>query len=149
MSKSIVVSEQELKEVKYHDLLAKFTELGIPQVWKAGKKKATMIEKAIEELKIKKSLEAKGLSEKEVEVELEAIKEKKVELQQAEKLEVAIQAELEEKKEVKKVVDADLSREVIEANLVNIKKQMIQCVPAHRMILIKKRDLLLDLLSKI
>ena len=149
MSKSIVISEQELQEVKYHDLLEKFTELGVPQIWKAGKKKATMITKAIEELKIKQSLESKGLNEKEVEVELEAIKEKKIEVEQAEKLEVAIKAELKEKKEVKKVVDADLSKEVIEANLLNIQKQMVQCIPSHRMILIKKKDLLLDLLSKI
>ena len=148
MSK-IIISEQELQEVKYHDLLAKFTELGVPQIWKAGKKKATMITKAIEELKIKQSLESKGLSEKEVEVELEAIKEKKVELEQAEKLEVAIKAELKEKKEIKEVQDADLSKEVIEANLLNIQKQMVQCIPSHRMILIKKKDLLLDLLSKI
>ena len=148
MSK-VIISEQELNDVKYHDLLAKFTELGIPQIWKPGKKKVTMITKAIEELKIKQSLESKGLSEKEVQVELEVIKEKKVEAADAEKLKIAIQAELEDKKEIKKVEDADLSKEVIKANLANIQKQMIQCIPSHRMILIKKKDLLINLLSKI
>lgn len=148
MSKGIIISEQQLSEVKYHDLLAKFTELGIPQVWKAGKKKSTMIAKAIEELKIKQSLESKGLSEKEVEAELEAIKERREELVNAKKLEEAIQVEQQDRKEIEKVVESNLSKGVISSNLASIEKQLVQCLPTHRMTLIKKKDLLLELLSK-
>ena len=40
--------KQELEAVQYQKLKVKFAELGIPQVWKSGTKKAVMIDSALE-----------------------------------------------------------------------------------------------------
>jgi len=40
--------EQKLQATQYQKLKEAFTELGIPQVWKSGTKKAVMIESAME-----------------------------------------------------------------------------------------------------
>ena len=100
MSEKKTINIAELSEVKYHDLLAKFKELGIPEVWKAGTKKVTMINNAIDKLKIKSSLESLGLDKEEVSKEVEAMAKKKAKAEADKVLEQAKQVEKEDKKEV-------------------------------------------------
>ena len=147
MKNEKIVSKYELNQVKYGDLLAKFTELGIPEIWKPGSKKLSMIEKAIEKLNIKNSLEAKGLEQAEVEKELEIIEEKKEKAIQAEKLEQAKQVEAKDRKIVKEVVESKLSKQQIENNIAIINKNLINVIPSHRTILLKKKELLEQMLK--
>ena len=72
MSIKKTITEQELSEVKYQDLLATFKSLGVEDAWRPGKKRTTMIKDAIEKLNIVRSLEDKGISEAEVTEEVEA-----------------------------------------------------------------------------
>lgn len=50
MSTETKITEQELNEIAYGDLKAKFEELGVPQAWKGGKKKEDLIASALEAL---------------------------------------------------------------------------------------------------
>ena len=50
--------KKELEAVKYHELKDRFTDLGIPQVWKPGTKKAIIIQNALELLE---KLESKNI----------------------------------------------------------------------------------------
>ena len=143
-----VVTKQELNEVKYGDLLAKFTELGIEEAWTPGKKKLDMIDKAIEKLNIKRSLEEKGLEGKEIEKELEVIEQAKVEAGKAEALANAIAEEEKDKQMVVEIEEIKLTKEQIESNIKNIDANLRGGVAAHRNILLKKRDVLEDLLNK-
>lgn len=139
------VSKAELNKVKYGDLLAKFTELGVPEVWQAGKKKATMIEKAVEQVKLKSKLEQEGLNEKEIESKIEDIKvikeEKKI------KEEVAkIEKQEEQAVSAKaKLVKADLTLEQIETNIRRVKANIAGGVPSQRVQLQQKLEWLLEL----
>ena len=74
--------KEELQATQYGDLKAKFAELGIANVWKAGIKKVVLIENAVavlEKVKSKETIEDKDLAEEaiiEFEKEKEAITEK-------------------------------------------------------------------------
>ena len=76
MSGEKQVTKEELSAVKYGKLLEKFTELGVAEAWKPGSKKITMIENAIEKLKIKNSLESLGLDEEQISEEIEKMAKK-------------------------------------------------------------------------
>jgi len=149
MSENKNITAQELSEVKYHDLLAKFTELGIPEVWKAGSKKIDLISKAVDKLKIKQSLESLGLDKDSVSKEVEKMAIKKAKADDKIILEQAKQVEREDKQMVTKIKKANLSKEVLESNIKTIKANLAFGVPGHRDILNKKLEALLDLLSKI
>lgn len=144
-----IITQEELSEVKYGDLLEKFTELGIPEVWKRGKKKISMIESAIEKLKIKSNLESQGLQQDEVEKELKEIELKKEKAVQDAQLQKAIEAEEKDKQIVKQVVESKLTKEQIEYNLDNIRKNLINVIPTHRIVLLKKQELLEKMLSEL
>ena len=149
MSKTKIVTAQELAAVKYGDLLQKFTELGVESCWKAGTKKVSMIESAIEKLKIKVHLEEKGLDQVEVEKEIKEIDNKKKQAIEAEKLKAAIEVEEKDKQVVKQIVESKISKQQIETNLEIIKKNLINVIPAHRIILLKKQELLEKMLSEV
>tara|TARA_R110002049_G_scaffold222588_2_gene394276 strand:+ start:923 stop:1372 length:450 start_codon:yes stop_codon:yes gene_type:complete len=142
------ITRDELSQVKYGDLLKKFTELGIPEVWKAGTKKIKMIESAIEKLKIKDSLEQLGLNEIEVSQELEVIVKNKIEAKELEVETQVKQQEIKEKQEAKQLAKQQFSKEQIQNQIDTIGKNLINGIPSHRVILLKKRDMLLDLISK-
>lgn len=148
MSEIKNVTAEDLNEVKYHDLLAKFTELGIPEVWKGGAKKATLITKAVEKLKIKASLESIGLDEEEVSKEVEKMAIKKAKAEDKKILEVAKQEEAKDKAVVKKIQKLKLTKEQIERNIKVVKGNIAGGVPSHRPMLQLKLETLLDLLDK-
>lgn len=141
------ITKEELSKVKYGQLLEKFTELGVPEVWKPGSKKMVMIEKAVEQIKLKASLESQGLDEKEVAEKIVEIKEAKVVAQQQEELQEAIAAEEAQKKDEKKTKELKMTKEQIEWNLKMIEQNMKFGVAAQRVALMQKRDFLQDLLK--
>lgn len=142
------ITKQDLGQVKYGDLLDKFTELGIPEVWKAGTKKVKMIDAAIEKLKIKESLESLGLDKVQVSEELKAIVKNKEEAQKVELIEKAEQEIVEDKRQVKELKSQGYSKEQLEAQISNIDKNLIQVIPTHRLALLKKKEQLVQLLNK-
>lgn len=149
MSEKKQVTLQELSDIKYHDLLAKFKELGIPEVWKAGTKKITMINNAIDKMKIKNSLESLGLDKEQVSKEVEEMAKKKAKAEADKVLEKAKQVEKEDKKEVVRLKKAKLSKEDIEKNIKVIESNIKFGVINQRAQLQKKLETLQDLLSKI
>ena len=149
MSEKKQITLEELSDIKYHDLLAKFTELGIPEVWKAGTKKITMINKAIDKIKIKNSLESLGLDKEEVSKEVEAMAKKKAKAEADKILAEAKQVEKEDKKEVVRLKKAKLSKQDLEKNIKVIESNIKFGVPTQRAQLQKKLETLQDLLSKI
>ena len=149
MSEKKQITIEELREVKYHDLLAKFKELGIPEVWKAGTKKITMINNAIDKMKIKNSLESLGLDKEQVSKEVEAMAKKKAKAEADQILAEAKLAEKEDKKEVVRLKKAKLSKEDLEKNIKIIESNIKFGVPSQREQLQKKLETLQDLLSKI
>ena len=141
------VTASELNSVKYGDLLAKFTELGVEKAWKAGKKKKTMIEDAIERLKIKSELEAKGKEAQEENVE-NVIEEKKEEAAKEVAAEKKVaKAKIQEDK--KNVQSSNLTQEQIKENIKRIDANLkFNSVEAQRPILLRKRQWLSELLEK-
>ena len=148
MSEIKNVTAEDFKDVKYHDLLAKFTELGVPEVWKGGSKKVDLINKAVEKLKIKSSLESVGLSEEEVSKEVEKMALKKAKAEDKKILEEAKQVEKKEKQMVTKIKKAKLTREQLENNIRITRANLAGGVPSHRRVLQVKLEALLDLLDK-
>lgn len=142
------ITKQDLGKVKYGDLLDKFTELGIPEVWKAGTKKIKMIEAAIEKLKIKDSLESLGLDKVQVSDELKAIAKNKAQAEKDKAIEDAKQEIIKDKQEIKELKQQGFSKEQLEAQLLNVEKNLAQVLPTHRIALIKKKDQLMELLKK-
>jgi len=140
MSTEKMITVQELSEVKYGDLKSKFTELGVPKIWRAGKKKTTMINEAIEKLAQIRKFESEGLNRDEAEVEIKEIKDKK---EEDAKLAIAEErAKIEEKASVK-VTESKASvysKEVLEANLRTINLNLLQAIPSHREILQLKKE---------
>lgn len=147
MSEKKLISKHELSKVKYGELLAKFTELGVPEVWKPGSKKAVMIDKAIEQIKIKQNLEQEGLSKKEVEEKVVEINQQKEVAKAQEELKAAVEAEQKEFKAQQTTKELKLTKEQIEYNITNIDRNLLQCTDQQRFELIKKKDFLLDLLK--
>tara|TARA_R110000796_G_scaffold68451_3_gene156823 strand:+ start:2689 stop:3135 length:447 start_codon:yes stop_codon:yes gene_type:complete len=148
MNNAKPMTAEDFKDVKYGDLLAKFTELGIPDVWKAGKKKKQMIDKAIEQLAVIKSLENSGLKEEDIKEELKIVEVKKAEAKEAKELEEVVEAKKADKAIVAKVENAGLTQDQIKANLKSIEQNLMSNVPAQRIVLLKKKEALLALLDK-
>ena len=149
MSNKRPITSEELSQVKYGQLLDKFTELGIPEVWKAGSKKTAMIEKAIEQIRLKSSLEAQGLDKDQIE---EKIAESKIAKQAAEeksKLEQAVNQEVADKQDKQVTQEKQLTRQEIEFNLNVIGQNLKFGIPSQKVVLLKKRDLLMNLLKDI
>lgn len=139
------ITKAELSKVKYGELLAKFTELGVPEVWKAGSKKITMIEKAIEQVKLKQSLEDAGLNEKEIEQKIEEVKVAKEEKKIKEEVAKIEKQEAEDAKAKEKINNAGLTLEQIDYNIKNIQANIKFGVPGQRVALLKKLEWLEDL----
>ena len=149
MSIKKTITEQELSEVKYHDLLATFKSLGVEDAWRAGKKKTTMIKDAIEKLNIVRSLEDKGIAEADVKEERLKIEDAK---EQAKQVEVAKAIEDQEKADQlqkKTIIKSKYTKEQLEVNLRNIKLNLLQAIPSQRTMLIKKQEVLQNLLDNI
>lgn len=149
MSIKKTITEQELSEVKYHDLLATFKSLGVEDAWRAGKKKTTMIKDAIEKLNIVRSLEDKGISQDDVKEERLKIEDAK---EQAKQVEVAKAIEDQEKADQlqkKTIIKSKYTKEQLEVNLRNIKLNLLQAIPSQRTMLIKKQEVLQSLLDNI
>lgn len=70
-----VFTFDELNEIKYGDLKAKFEELGIPAVWKGGSKKEDLINKA---LGLLNKIEIEGPTEDQQEEEVPVVEEEEV-----------------------------------------------------------------------
>lgn len=70
-----VFTFDELNEIKYGDLKAKFEELGIPSVWKGGSKKEDLINKA---LGLLNKIEIEGPTEDQQEEEVPVVEETEV-----------------------------------------------------------------------
>ena len=149
MSIKKTITEQELSEVKYQDLLATFKSLGVEDAWKPGRKKTTMIKDAIEKLNIVRSLEDKGIAEADVKEERLKIEDAK---EQAKQVEVAKAIEDQEKADQlqkKTIIKSKYTKEQLEVNLRNIKLNLLQAIPSQRTMLIKKQEVLQNLLDNI
>ena len=147
MNNKKAVSIETLNEVKYGDLLAKFTELGIPEAWKPGKKKSAMIKTAIEKLAIIRSLEDRGLDQQEVAEQLIVAEDKKLQADEQKQLEAAQAQEVADKAIVQKVQKSSLTQDQIKQNLRTIESNLKSNIPAHRDILLKKQEALMALLE--
>ena len=143
------ITAEDFRDVKYHDLLNKFTELGIPEVWKGGAKKSDLIKKAVDRLKIKSSLESIGLDKEEVSKEVEKMAIKKAKAEDQKILEEAKQVEKEDKAIANKIIKSNLTKEQIEKNIKTIEGNLAGGVPSHRKVLIIKLEALQALLKKI
>lgn len=148
MKNTKAVSAETLSEVKYGDLLAKFTELGIPEAWTPGKKKSVMIKAAIDKLAIVRSLEDRGLDQEQIADELVEVEKSQQEAKEQKQLEIAQEQEVADKAVVQKVQKAGLTQDQIKQNLKTIEQNLMSNIPAHRDILLKKKEALMALLNK-
>ena len=142
------ITAEQLKAVKYGDLLETFTELGVKDVWRGGRKKTTMIEEALAKLAVLRELEEKGMDEAEQKAELESIEIKKEEIKIQEDIKEAVAKEQAEKAEVKKVVETKLTKDQIEKNLKVIAANIAGGPASHRQALFAKQEILEDLLKQ-
>ena len=142
------ITAEQLKAVKYGDLLETFTELGVKDVWRGGKKKTTMIEEALAKLAVLRELEEKGMDEAEQKAELESIEIKKEEIKIQEDIKEAIAKEQAENAEIKKVVETKLTKEQVEKNLKVIAANIAGGPASHRQALFAKQEILEDLLKQ-
>mgnify|MGYP003119336736 CR=1 FL=1 len=149
MSKTKIISEQELSQVKYGDLLAKFTELGVKEAWKPGKKKTAMIKLAIEKLDLMRSLEDRGLNQEEITEEIKNIEVIKEEIKVKDAVEAVKKQEKQDKIVKETIVKSKYSREILEKNLKNIKLNLLQAIPQQREMLVKKQEALQAELDKL
>ena len=149
MSIKKTITEQELSEVKYQDLLATFKSLGVEDAWRPGKKRTTMIKDAIEKLNIVRSLEDKGISEAEVTEERFKIEDAKEQAKQVEAAKAIENQEKADKKQEQTIIKSKYTKEQLEVNLRNIKLNLLQCIPSQRITLIKKQAVLQNLLDNI
>lgn len=147
MNNKKAVSIETLSEVKYGDLLATFTELGIPEAWRPGKKKSAMIKAAIEKLAIIRSLEDRGLDQQEVAEQLIVAQDKQLQADEQEQLEIAQEQEVADKAIAQNVQKAGLTQDQIKQNLKTIASNLMSNIPAHRDILLKKQEALTALLE--
>ncbi len=143
------VSEGQLMKVAYGDLKKAFEHLEIGHVWKPGKKKVDLVNKALEELSLKKQLESKGLSEQEVKQELDKVEaDKKAFLQQEVELERKRAEELKQR-ETEYAREVKLSKDKLESQLVKIQTQLNNqnTIPSRRTHLLKKLEQLQSMLD--
>lgn len=139
------VTKSDLSKVKYGELLAKFTELGVPEVWTAGKKKNDMIEKAIAAVQLKASLESQGLDKKEIEDKVIEIEEAKVVAKEKEEIAIVEQKEAEQKASKEKIMKSDLTLEEIDYNIKNLESLIKFGIQSQRVGLQLKLEWLLEL----
>ena len=139
------VTKSDLSKVKYGELLAKFTELGVPEVWIPGSKKMTMIEKAIAAVQLKASLESQGLDKKEIEDKVIEIEEAKVVAKQKEEIAIVEQKEAEQKASKEKIMKSDLTLEEIDYNIKNLESLIKFGIQSQRVGLQLKLEWLLEL----
>ena len=165
------VTKEDLEKVAYKDLLSTFTELGIPEAWKPGTKGSAMIENALSLLDTIKSLEntdTKVIEEvlenstpveetlidttdviKDLAVKIEEQKEVAQEEAVIQVQEEAIEKEKTEKEVLKdSIVAMNLSKEVVEKNIKNIKAALNLGIEAQRSILLTKKEILQDILDE-
>lgn len=138
-----IITKEILDAVKYHELKSKFEEIGVPEVWKPGRKKDELIKDALAKLaKIRQLKEAGVTDDKEIKEKIkeqEEAENKALELQKAKEEEAKqIQAQ-QETKEVQKI---ELTKEQILDNLHNIDENIRGGVKSHFKILNDKRNIL-------
>jgi phage terminase large subunit GpA-like protein len=146
----------ELEAVSYGDLKQKFTDLGIPEIWKQGKKKEELINLALQRLEEVKAIEAKGinLSDPIIISKLEDEKEKELiagaSVEEIELVDEIILDEShikeEEPKELVKIKH-NYTKEQIEENLELIQCNLNQATPVQRTLLFEKQAELLIMLD--
>ena len=139
------VTKSDLSKVKYGELLAKFTELGVPEAWIAGSKKTVMIEKAIAAVQLKASLESQGLDKKEIEDKVIEIEEAKVVAKEKEEIAIVEQKEAEQKASKEKIIKSDLTLEEIDYNIKNLDSLIKFGIQNQRVGLQLKLEWLLEL----
>lgn len=110
---------QELLDTKYQHMKKKFTEMGIPEVFKAGKKKGELIDMAISKLQDVKALEQAETTVEEIKEETEKI-----------------------------VTEKKFSREDIEKNIKRCQSNLRNGIPAQRPILVTKMKQLEKMLEE-
>lgn len=158
----------ELEALNYADLKAKFIELGIDSVWKAGVKKSVLIQSALQALEnspksIAEEIEEEEIGEEAEEIEVveeeiltdeerrDSIGDEEVELQDKdpeddeefeEEIEEAIVEEIE-------IIDEDkyTEAEILE-NIEIVQCNMVQAIPTTRNFLLKKLDALQKALER-
>jgi len=134
---SNTISKEELSKVSYGPALRKkLEELGIPEVWEQGKKKAEIIKEAVAKLEKLKEKKDQGLSTEDAKEKI--AKEKAIEKEGIEKFnkKVEKQKEKENNSEVEKL--KVLTKEVLEKGLVNANQNLKHANEVHRKILLKK-----------
>jgi len=141
------ITKEELELVAYKEMQAKFEELGVPEVWKPGKKKETMILEAIEKLNLIKSLENAGLEKDDIEKAVSKVKDNKEELAKAEALKEAQEKEALEKAQTEKAVELKLTLPQIEKNLKNIEANLKNNIPSQRVLLLNKKAMLMKMID--
>lgn len=141
------ITKEQLEQVAYKDLLSKFKELGLPEVWKPGKKKAEMIKEALEKLDLVKSLENAGLESQDIEKAVAKVDQQKEQQQRAEELKLAEEKEAAEQKVVEQIVELKLTLPQIQKNLANIEANLKNNVTAQRNTLLLKKAMLMKMID--
>lgn len=129
-----------LESTEYHELKAKFEELGVGDVFHGGTKKKTLIDKAIEALELKEEQDQDP--EEDLEQEQEFIDtESEQETSDPEETPEPVlkQTATQSKEAVRKTKKSKLTRDQILDNLENIKLNLISAQGAAKTKLIEKR----------
>jgi predicted RND superfamily exporter protein len=69
------VTYEDLSKIKYNDLKAKFTELGIEEAFQGGAKKEDLIQSALSKLEMVKELKDQGIPDKDIKKEIQKTEE--------------------------------------------------------------------------
>lgn len=135
---------KELETIPYRDMEKEFTALGIGDSFTPGTKKETLVSIAIaalEKLDAIEALKAKG--EPVIEpISTEIIEEKAVILE-----EIAVKSDEKATIEPSELVKPAYSREVIMENLHNIGLVIPQSIDIHKIVLVEKQDMLVEMLK--
>lgn len=139
-----VLTKEILDSTPYHKLQETFKKHGVSKAWKPGVKAKDMIQKALELISIKKSLEAKGI--KDIDVEAELVQAKREEQQKIKEQELVLAKEKQEQQAklslYEKILAMKLSREKIDDTLDTIQRRLNKSIPTHRDILLQKQRVL-------
>lgn len=170
----VPATEESLNAVKYQDLLATFTKLGVPEAWKGGEAKEKMIKKALEKLALIKKLVQEGNKEEDIPAILVAREEKKKTVVEGlketasnmvEQVKEALSSKDNEentdeaKEEAVKEAPKDtsvqdkieamnLTKVQLESSLNNINVNLKKGIPTHREILVAKKNAIETLLAQ-
>ncbi|AGO49020.1 hypothetical protein Phi13:1_gp009 [Cellulophaga phage phi13:1] len=148
----VIPTEAELAQIKYHDLIKKFEELGVPEAWKAGTKAKDMIKTAIDKLTIIKQLQDQGVEDSLIKDQADKLylenidkADKKNILQNIKKQQIEIKAE----KTLKQTMeDLKLSPQEIDKNIAMINSLVKTAENAQRSILLAKLNILLEMKNR-